>query len=202
MKPCIGLTGGIGCGKSTVSSLFAERGAGIIDTDVISHQLTAHNGLAIPALQATFGDAYITADGELDRPKLRQLVFDHPHERQRLEATLHPLILAETRRLLQNLQSYPYVILVVPLLLTNPNFRKLAQRILVVECDETTQIRRVMQRNQMNIEEIRKIIAAQPARAERLAAADDVIFNDASLDNLARQVEALHKIYALPANNN
>lgn len=202
MKPCIALTGGIGCGKSTVSRLFAEHGAGIIDTDVISHQLTACDGSAIPALRTQFGDAYISPDGSLDRPKIRQLIFAHTQERQKLEDILHPLILAETQSQLQRLQAYPYVILVVPLLLTSQEFRKLAQRILVVDCNETTQIRRVIERSQISAEEVRKIIAAQPTRAERLAVADDVIHNDDSLVSLARQVGILHKIYALPANNN
>ena len=196
----VGLTGGIGCGKSTVAHLFAEHGAGIVDTDAISHQLTQAGGAAIPAIRASFGDHYIGDDGALDRARMRALVFSDTGARQRLEQLLHPLILEQTRAQLQQMQTSPYTIVVVPLLLQSPGYRQLVQRVLVVDCDERTQIERVMRRSRMTEAEVRAIIASQTPRAERLKLADDIIHNEGDPDNLASQIAALHRQYGQNSN--
>lgn len=196
----VGLTGGIGCGKSTVADLFARYGAGIIDTDAISHRLTQHGGAAIPAIRAAFGDGYIAGDGAVNRSKMRALVFSDAAARQRLEQILHPMILEQAEQQLQQLQAAPYSILVVPLLSEHSAFRRLVQRVLVVDCDERTQAERVVGRSNMSLREVRAIMASQISRAERLQLADDVIHNDAGPDSLAGQVAALHRRYG--QNNN
>ncbi|MEO8343116.1 MAG: dephospho-CoA kinase [Gallionella sp.] len=202
MNFIVGLTGGIGCGKSTVAHLFAELGAGIIDTDIIARRLTEAGGEAIAEIRADFGDDYIGADGALNRAKMRRLIFSDVAAKQRLELTLHPLILEQAKGQLMQLQTKPYIIVVVPLLAESPAFRQLTQRILVVDCDQDTQIARVTTRSQMNSTEVREIIAQQTPRAERLQLADDVIHNDAGLDRLAEQVAVLHEQYSAMQNNN
>lgn len=201
MRLCIGLTGGIGCGKSTVAGLFAKHGAGIIDMDAIAHRLTQAGGKAIAAIRAAFGDDYITDDGALNRAKMRGLIFSDAAAKQRLELILHPLILEQAKVQLRQLQTKPYIILVVPLLPGSPAFRQLAQRVLVVDCDENTQVARVIGRSRMTEAEVRGIIAQQTPRAERLQLADDVIRNDAGLDSLAEQVSVLHGHYSDRQNN-
>lgn len=191
----VGLTGGIGSGKSTVAALFAEHGAGIIDTDAIAHQLTQTNGEAIAAIRATFGDEYITNDGALDRIRMRGLIFSDATAKQRLEQILHPMIREHARAQLQQLQAKPYVLVVVPLLPESRAFRELVQRVLVVDCDENTQIARVVLRSLMTEDEVRAIIARQTSRDERLQLADDVISNDTDLESLAEQVATLHERY-------
>lgn len=199
---CVGLTGGIGCGKSTVANLFAALGAAIIDTDEIAHQLTRPDGLAVSPIRAVFGDEYITDDGALNRTKLRSLVFSDAAAKSKLEGVLHPMILEQAKAELQRPHQSPYVIMVVPLLLDSPAFLQLVQRILVADCAENTQVARVMQRNQFSDAEVRTIIAQQPSRARRLACADDVIQNDAGLDVLAKQVTALHQRYLAVSRQN
>jgi dephospho-CoA kinase len=186
----------MGCGKSTVADLFAEQGAGIIDTDVIAHSLTQRGGAAIAPIRAAFGDDCITDDGALNRAKMRGLIFSDAAAKQRLERILHPLILEQGQLQLRRLKSRPYIILVVPLLAESPAFRQLAQRVLVVDCDENTQVARVIGRSGMGEAEVRGIIAQQTPRAERLQLADDVIHNDAGLDSLAEQVAVLHQRYS------
>jgi dephospho-CoA kinase len=202
MKLCVGLTGGIGCGKSTVSKLFADLGAGIIDTDDIAHQLTHHHGDAIPAVREAFGSDYISDDGALNRDKMRTLIFSDAIAKHRLESILHPLILAQAKVELQLFQNKPYIIVAVPLLFTSPTFQQLVQRTLVVDCAEEQQESRVKARSKMTEIEVRKIIAQQTPRAERLQRADDVIANDSSIDNLSAQVDFLHKFYTSSQNNN
>src|SRR5450631_2271583 len=201
MSFVVGLTGGMGCGKSTVADLFAEQGAGIIDTDVIAHSLTQRGGAAISAIRAAFGDDYLTDDGALNRAKMRGLIFSDAAAKLRLERILHPLILEQAKVQLRQLQTKPYIILVVPLLAESPAFRQLAQRVLVVDCDENTQVARVIGRSRMTEAEVRGIIAQQTPRAERLRLADDVIRNDAGLDSLAEQVSVLHGHYSDRQNN-
>jgi dephospho-CoA kinase len=198
----VGLTGGIGSGKSTVAALFAERGAGIVDTDAIAHELTQTGGEAIAAIRDAFGDGYIADNGALDRAKMRGLIFSDAAAKQRLEQILHPLIREHARAQLRRLQDRPYIILVVPLLPESPAFRQLAQRVLVVDCDEDTQVARVSGRSGLTGAEARAIVASQTARAARLRLADDVIRNDVGLDCLAAQVAALHERYSNSANNN
>jgi dephospho-CoA kinase len=202
MTLCIGLTGGIGCGKSTVAGLFAEHGAGIIDTDAISHRLTQSRGEAIVAVSDAFGKEYIMNDGALDREKMRNLIFSDAASKKRLEKILHPLILDQAKSQIQLLRAKPYIVVVVPLLPGSPEFRQLVQRVLVVDCNETSQVARVMGRSGMGDAEVRGIIAHQTPRAERLQLADDVIHNDYGFDSLAEQVSVLHEHYSGMQNSN
>ena len=196
MPYVVGLTGGIGSGKSAVAHLFAQRGITVVDTDAIAHALTAPGGAAMPALRAEFGDTVANADGALDRAAMRAMVFADPAARKRLEAILHPLIRAESeRQLLQRPAESAYAILMVPLLVESGDYRKRVNRIAVVDCAESTQIARVMSRNGLARSEIERILAAQATRAERLAAADDVIDNDGALAALPPQIERLHGRY-------
>ncbi len=190
----IGLTGGIGSGKSTVAALFAECGATVIDSDAISHRLTQLGGAAIAAIRAAFGDDYIDTDGALDRARMRQRVFSDPAARLQLEAILHPLIRAQM--LAQAAASTaPYLLLVVPLLFETAGYLSLVQRTLVVDCTEAQQVARAMQRSGLDEQTVRAIMATQMPRAERLRRADDVIQNNGSPGDLRRQVEQLHRRY-------
>lgn len=191
----VGLTGGIGCGKSTVADMFAKFGAGIIDTDVIAHRLTQAEGVAIPAIRSAFGNAYIKHDGALDRDKMRGLIFSDAAAKQRLELILHPLILEQANTQLQQMHTKPYIIIIVPLLSESPAFQQLVQRILVVDCTEDSQVARVVGRSRMSEAEVHSVIAQQTPRAARLKLADDVIRNDAGMDSLAAQVAVLHERY-------
>ena len=202
MTLCIGFTGGIGCGKSTVAQMFAEQGAAIIDTDAIAHQLSQPGGHAIQPIRAAFGDAYTNADGALDRAKMRSLIFSDPAARRKLEGILHPLILEQAMVQLQQLRHTPYVVMVVPLLLDSPDFQRLAQSILVVDCAEDSQVARVIQRSQLDAQEVRAIIAAQTPRSERLRRADAVITNDTDIAGLEKQVAVLHRQYLAQAMQN
>jgi len=190
----VGLTGGIGCGKSTVADLFAARGASLVDTDVIAHQLTVPGGAAMPALLQAFGPGCATPDGAMDRKRMRDLVFADPGARTRLEAILHPMIRTATAAAALAATG-PYIIFVVPLLVESGTWRERVQRILAIDCQESTQIARVMARNGLPEAQVKAIMAAQASRQQRLAAADDVIDNDAGLDALLPQVERLHDFY-------
>ena len=195
MSLIVGLTGGIGSGKSIVAGLFEKHGAGIIDTDVIARRLTLADGAAMAAIRSAFGDNYIADDGALDREKMRGLIFSDAAAKQRLEKILHPLILEQAKAQLQRLQAKPYIILVVPLLPESPAFRQLVQRVLVVDCGEGIQIARVITRSRITDAEVRAIIAQQTPRDERLRLADDVIHNEGGMENLAEQVAILHERY-------
>jgi dephospho-CoA kinase len=190
----VGLTGGIGCGKTTVADLFAARGASVIDTDQIAHALTAPHGAAMPALLAEFGPGFATADGALDRAKMRDLVFADPGARARLEAILHPRI-REATAAAAAIATGPYVMFVVPLLIESGTWRERLARILVIDCPEALQIERVMTRSALPEAQVRAIMAAQATRAERLAAADDVIRNEDGMGALEPQVDRLHAFY-------
>ncbi len=194
MAYVVGLTGGIGSGKSAAAAEFARLGAAVVDTDAIAHELTAPNGAAIEAIRRLFGDQYIAADGAMDRAKVRQLAFSDANAKQRLEALLHPLIRDESQRRIAQAAA-PYVVLVVPLLVESRAYRERVQRVLVVDCPEEEQVARVRQRSGLAEDEIRRIIAAQAPRAQRLAAADDVIDNGGPLQALAGQVRRLHERY-------
>jgi dephospho-CoA kinase len=192
----IGLTGGIGSGKSTVADLFAARGVPLIDTDLIAHQVTASGGVAMPLIASEFGDDFLAHDGSLDRAKMRTLVFSDDTAKARLEAIVHPLIRAETER--QRVAAGgAYHIVVVPLLVESGNWATRVSRVLVVDCPVQTQIARVMQRNGFTRDQVLAIIAKQATREARLAAANDVIENGEgdSLDTLAQRVQALHERY-------
>jgi dephospho-CoA kinase len=190
----VGLTGGIGCGKSTVADLFAELGASIVDTDVIAHALTAPDGAAMPAILAEFGPDFATPEGALDRARMRTLVFSDTSARTRLEAILHPRIRDATAAAAA-IATGPYVIYVVPLLIESGTWRERVSRVLAIDCSEDTQVARVMQRSGLSADAVRAIMAAQVTRQQRLAAADDVIDNDAGVDELRPQVERLHQEY-------
>jgi dephospho-CoA kinase len=194
----VGLTGGIGCGKTTVADMFAARGASVIDTDQIAHALTAPHGAAMPALLAEFGAGFATPDGALDRAKMRALVFADPGARTRLEAILHPRI-REATAAAALLATGPYVIFAVPLLIESGSWRDRVTRVLAVDCAEATQVARVMARNALPEAQVRAIMAAQVTREQRLAAADDVIVNDDGIDALVPQVERLHAEYLAQA---
>jgi dephospho-CoA kinase len=191
---CVGLTGGIGSGKSSAADEFAELGIALVDSDAIAHELTRPGGSAITALRAEFGAEYITAHGALDRPRMRGLVFEDAGAKRRLEGVLHPLIRQETTARVAAARA-PYVVLVVPLLLETGAYRELVQRVLVVDCSEATQIARTMARSGLTESEVRAIMAAQLPRAERVARADDVITNDGDRAALREQVRALHERY-------
>ena len=234
----VGLTGGIGSGKSTVSDLFAELGVPVIDTDLIARQLTVPGGDALKEIRDTFPDAVMRADGTLDRAVLRRIVFSDAAARKQLEAILHPRIRREVEHRLNQLHAAPYAIIVIPLLVQRQDhpqgagrgckadksattthrpegehpdghkhlaayplrvetggYRDLLNRVLVVECTEAQQIERVMSRSTLSREEVLAIVATQASRAQRLAAADDVILNTAAPDALRADVAALHQRY-------
>ena len=191
----VGLTGGIGSGKSTVADLFAAHSVPLVDTDLIAHRITAPHGIAMPQIAAEFGASFIAADGSLDRARMRTLVFSDDGARKRLEGITHPLIRAETEREQREAQG-PYVIIVVPLLVESGSWKTRVNRVLTVDCSVETQISRVMSRNGFSREQVLAIIARQATREARLVAADDIIDNDnAPVNALKAQVEAQHRVY-------
>ncbi len=193
--PLVGLTGGIGSGKTAVSDELAKLGAGIVDTDLIAHQITAPGGAAIPLIQKQFGAEFIDPSGALDRSKMRSLVFADPQARKSLEEITHPLIRHETNKQAQKLieEKAPYLVFVVPLLIESGNWRSLLDYLVVVDCPEETQIERVMHRSKLPRNEVEAILKAQTSRAERLALADLVIENQGTLNQLKAEVLSLHQ---------
>ena len=192
----VGLTGGIGCGKTTVANQFAELGATLVDTDEIAHALTAPGGAAMGALIDEFGPGFATAEGALDRARMRELVFTHGAAKQRLEAILHPRI-RDAALAAAAIASGSYVIFVVPLLIESGTWRARVTRVLAIDCPEQVQIARVMARNAMSEAQVRAIMAAQVTREQRLAAADDVIVNGAGIAELRPQIARLHAEYLM-----
>jgi dephospho-CoA kinase len=196
----IGLTGGIGSGKTTVADMFAALGVPVIDTDLIAHQITAPGGIAMPLIEDAFGPEYVAADGSLDRAKMRTRVFSDNAAKAQLESITHPLIRAESERQ-RNAAQGAYHIVVVPLLIEAGERASKVDRILVVDCPVDTQIERVIRRNGFTHDQVLAIIARQATREARLAAADDVVVNDSSatLETLQREVDALHARYVAMA---
>ncbi len=190
----VGLTGGIGSGKTTVAELFASHGAGLVDTDEISRRLTAPAQPAIAEIVRRFGPRFMAADGSLDRAQMRDHVFADPSARKDLEAILHPLIRQESSRQIRE-STAPYVVVVVPLLFETGTYRRETGRILVVDCQQEIQVSRVMARSGLSRDQVLSIIASQVSRQERLRGADDVINNDGDLDALEGQVIPLHLRY-------
>ena len=190
----VGLTGGIGSGKSAVATLLGELGASIIDTDAISHSLTAAGGAAMPDIATLFGNKYLTSDGALDRAAMRELVFSDQAARRQLESVLHPLIAQKTLAEAKQANGL-YVIFVVPLLVESARWKDRVDRILVVDCSETLQIERVTRRNNLTAAQVQAIMATQVSRTQRLAAANDVVVNETSLEALRTEVERLHQRY-------
>jgi len=192
----IGLTGGIGSGKSTVAEGLRRLGAAIIDADAIVKDLTAPGGRAVEALRQEFGPAAIGPEGGLNRAWMRARAFEDPDVRRRLEAIVHPLVRAESEhRACEAASQAPYLVFVIPLLIESGDWRRRVHRVLVVDCTEQTQFERVMTRPGLDAITTRAIIAAQCGRSERLAAADDVIFNEAPLDVIEASVGRLHARY-------
>ena len=188
----VGLTGGIGSGKSTVARRFAALGALVVDTDALAHALTAPGGAAVPAIAAAFGPDMIAADGAMDRAKMRALVFGQPAQRQRLEAILHPMIGEATRAQASRAGAGQAIVFDVPLLTESGTWRARVDRVLVVDCAEATQIARAVQRSGWTAEAVGRTIAQQASRAQRRAIADAVIVNETlSLAQLEREVDAL-----------
>lgn len=196
----LGLTGGIGSGKSTVAGLLAQHGAGVIDADAISRATTASQGVAIPLIRAAFGEEFIGPDGALQRERMRQHIFDNPQAKKALEAIIHPLVgqaIAEQQRQLTQ-TGKKCLVFDIPLLVESGHWRRTLDRVLVVDCSEQTQVQRVSARSALPAPEVQKIIAAQATRAQRLAAADVVLCNDGiSLDELAAQVAAIAPQFGL-----
>ena len=197
MNFIVGLTGRIGSGKSTAAEIFATFGVAVVDTDVIAHELTTAGGAALPAIAAAFGGSVLRADGALDRAAMRRLAFSDLSAKARLEAILHPMIRRASETRCQSVvdSDSPYVLLVVPLLVESGAFRPVVDRVLVVDCDESVQISRVMARSALSADEARAIIATQASRAQRLAAADDVLANNEDFSSLSAQIARLHPLY-------
>lgn len=193
--PLVGLTGGIGSGKTTVSDLLAELGAGVIDTDLIAHQITAPGGSAITPIVKVFGLKYIDSEGALNRGQMRTLVFENPEARQLLEQITHPLIKIETSKQAFALAKtqVPYLVFVVPLLVESGTWQQLMDYLVVVDCPVEGQIERVMHRNILSRLEVENIIRVQASREKRLAIANTVIKNQSSLEELKSQVLHLHQ---------
>ena len=189
----IGLTGGIASGKSAVADMFAELGIPVIDTDVIAREVVAPGQSALDEIRQHFGDEMIDGDGALNRVAMRELVFADDDARRDLESILHPLIGAETRRQAEA-ASGPYQLIVVPLLAGSP-LRQFVDRVLVVDCDEETQVRRLIERDDETRDQAQRILAAQASREERLAIADDVIDNSGSLEATQAEVSRLDSYY-------
>ncbi len=194
MAYIVGLTGGIGSGKSAAGRVFEDLGISVIDTDGIAHALTSPGGAAMLPIQNAFGAHYLTPEGALDRARMRALVFADIAKKHQLESILHPMIRAQTNALVQ-VALGPYVVLMVPLLVESNDYRQRCQRILVVDCPEALQIARVSARSGLTAEQVRAIMANQVSRETRRAAADDVIDNSQDLPQLRRQAEALHARY-------
>ncbi|MDH5553249.1 MAG: dephospho-CoA kinase [Nitrosomonas sp.] len=194
MPLVIGLTGGIGCGKTCATDYFAELGIDIIDTDKIAQELTQPEGAAIDLIKKTFGDALITLSGALDRTKMRELVFSDHAAKQKLEAILHPLIYEEVSRRIKQSKS-SYTIVAIPLFFETTDYRGIVQRILVIDCDEDKQVERTMARSKLNEQAVRAIMATQVSRQQRLQEADDIIINNDDLDSLHQKIEHLHQKY-------
>lgn len=193
----LGLTGGIGSGKTLVADELARIGAGVIDTDQLSHQLTRAGGAAIPALQRAFGAGILTADGALDRVRMRQLVFSQPRTRQQLEWLLHPMILELAEYECSLLESRaPYIVFVVPLLVETRHWLQRVHRILLIDCSSSTQIRRVRKRSGITEQEVLAILAAQASRQQRLEVAQDVLVNEGDDSApICQLVQRLHQYY-------
>ena len=194
MSLIIGLTGGIGSGKTSATRFFAAEGIAIIDADAIAHELTGAQGDAIPNIKKYFGVEFITKNGKLDRKKMKNRIFSDINSRKKLEEILHPLIQAEVMHRIENASS-PYIIVVAPLLLETGDYCETVTRILVVDCNEESQISRAVSRDGLSKKEVRTIMATQKSRQERLNQADDVIVNDTDISSLQEKVKLQHNIY-------
>jgi dephospho-CoA kinase len=191
----VALTGGIGSGKSTAANFFAALGVPVTDVDEISHQLTDANQPIVKDIEANFGKNFITPEGALNRAVMRDLVFNDAAARSKLNAILHPAIYDEAVKQLQKHQNAPYQILAIPLLFESPRYAPHVNRILLIDCDEKTQIERVKKRSQLSTSEIRKIIRSQTPRKKQLLLAHDVIENSGNVENLREKILEIHQKY-------
>lgn len=191
----VGLTGGIGSGKSTVAELFAQHGVPVIDTDLIAHALTQAGGLAMSLIRSQFGPDFVDSEGGLNRALMRRTVFGDPAPRSKLEAILHPLIRNRVETQLKTLTA-AYAVVVIPLLVEKGGYADLLDRVLVVDCSPELQIARTMARSALSGEEVQRILAAQADRQTRLAQADDVIKNEGDIDELQAKIQALNQEYS------
>ncbi|MGR9099280.1 MAG: dephospho-CoA kinase [Gammaproteobacteria bacterium] len=189
----IGLTGGIGSGKSTVAEFFADLGAPVVDADVIARNLVEPGAPALSAIEKQFGDRVVGRNGRLDRARLKKIIFSDPGRKKALEDILHPLVFREIRQILGKLHA-PYVVLCIPLLVET-EMESFVDRILVVDCPEQMQRERVKKRDRLTEQDISAIIESQAPRSRRLAAANDVIENTGNRLQLADQVKKLHNLY-------
>lgn len=191
----VGLTGGIGCGKSEAARIFADLGIPVTDTDAIAHALTASGQPVLQTIIAEFGDHYLKPDQSLDRAALRKKVFADRGARQRLEEILHPAIYDAALQSVKQHANAPYQVIAVPLLLESERYRKLVNRTLLIDCDERLQISRTVARSGLSPEEVEAIMQAQMPRVERLRQADDIIVNDGSIDELRQKISQIHENY-------
>jgi len=192
-KYLVGLTGGIGCGKTTVANAFSDHGISLVDADVVAREVVEPGSVGLEKIRAHFGDSVISTDGSLNRGHLREMIFAHPQHREWLNSLLHPLIRARMFELVDLAQS-PYVILIAPLLFEN-GLDRLVNRTLVVDISPEVQIERTMARDKVSREQVNNIIASQISRTERVARADDIIDNSGDVADIAEKVNQLHNQY-------
>lgn len=191
----VALTGGIGSGKSIATQTFSALGVPVVDLDMIAHTLTAADGALIPQITAEFGSEFITEEGALNRPLMRALVFTQPDARAKLNALMHPAIFEEARLQLADLDASTYVVLAIPLLQESQRYLPYIDHVLVIDCDESLQLTRVMQRSGLSAQEAQKIIDAQSSRQSRIAMADTVITNNADVVDFEEKIVLFHKNY-------
>lgn len=191
----VALTGGIGSGKSTATQTFSALGVPVVDLDVIAHALTATDGVLIPQIKAEFGSEFITEEGALNRPLMRALVFTQPEARAKLNAIMHPAIFDEAVRQLVELDASTCVVLAIPLLQESQRYLPYIDHVLVIDCEESLQLERVMQRSGISAQEAQNIINAQSSRQSRIAMADTVIANNGGLAEFEQKIHLFHKNY-------
>ena len=191
----VGLTGGIGSGKSEAAQIFASLGVPVVDVDAISHQLTSAGSPVLKEIINVFGKSYLLADGSLDRAALREKVFADEAARRQLEEILHPAIHEQALQALSKNTGAPYQILVIPLLFEGSRYQDIINRTLVIDCDESLQIARAIKRSGLSEQAVITIMGVQVSRKMRLALADDVIENNGSLQELSKKIEQIHKKY-------
>lgn len=191
----VALTGGIGSGKSIATQTFSALGVPVVDLDVIAHALTATDGVLIPQIKAEFGSEFITEKGALNRPLMRALVFTQPEARAKLNAIMHPAIFNEAVRQLAELEALAYVVLAIPLLQESQRYLPYIDHVLVIDCEESLQLERVMQRSGISAQEAQNIINAQSSRQSRIAMADTVIANNGGLAEFEQKIHLFHKNY-------
>jgi dephospho-CoA kinase len=191
----VGLTGGIGCGKSEAARIFARLGVPIVDVDVIARQLTVAGQETLSEIIEIFGKEYLLPNGDLDRAAMRERVFNDMAARKDLEGIIHPAIYDECMRELEQNKDAPYQILAISLLFENQRYKHIVTRSLVIDCDETLQVQRTMKRSGLSEQTVRGIMAAQVSRATRIKLADDLILNEGTVEELGKKIEEIHEKY-------